>query len=627
MRIIKATIEHYLSLKEVTLSFDNFTVLIGKNGSGKTSIVEALYRFFTDFSTTGGGVPSGLSEYCYFRRDSKRPIKISVELELTDEDFEKIFQQFPKTIQIALKEQLGENSLSIKISRLIVSPQIGWKTEYLNFGEIQLVKEDSPITLEEFSKIFISEKTTKDFVLYFFTEQEIAGDRVLVDKSKKIAYYSNPQIDSLAARGQIKTSKETIGQNYRDWINQQGFKLIERAPNQDEVPFLIQPVTAELLNNILANIMNCIKGKFKFIPAARDERFKVGMRESIIESSLLSEQRALSLSTEKEKEEMWSIFRNWVEHFLSKRIEPNPNELLVIENVLRIPIRFLGGGEQEIFALTWYLLEKGFIYGIEEPENHLHPEYLRKLFKFFKEISSERQIIITTHSHILVDKTNIENNWLVKLEGKETKVQRIEKREDLKLVLAELGMVPSDIFLKDFAFFVEGGTEKEAIIPILAEKLGFKELIGRVAVIPIGGEGQLRNYLKIWMELLNIFPVEYIVLLDKHSERLISNLIRESEIDVKKFFILGKGSIEDYYPVELVVKAIRDLFDIEVKNEDIDPQKPRDKEIERILEKNNKIRSRWKIDIGEYIASRLSEDQIPNEIKLALKKISEKLSI
>jgi len=626
MKIKKATIEHYLSLKKVTLSFSDLTVFVGKNGSGKTSIMEALYRFFTDFSAIGGGLPSGLTEYFWFRRDLSRPIRISVELELTDEDFEKIFQQFSKTIQLALKEQLGEKGLSLKISRLIV-PQIGWKTEYLIFGEIQLVKEDKPITLEDFSKIFVSEKTTKDFVLYFFTPQEIAGDRLLVDKSKKIAYYSNPQIDSLATKGQIKTSKETIGQNYKNWVNQQGYKLIERPPNQDEVPFLIQPVTTELLNNMLANIANCIKGKFKFIPAARDERFKAGVRESIIESSLLNEQRALSLSTEKEKEERWGIFRDWVERFLGKRIEPNPTELLVIQNGLRLPVRFSGGGEQEIFALMWYLLDKGFIYGIEEPENHLHPEYLRKLFKFFKEISNERQIIISTHSPMLVDKTNIENNWLVMLEGKETRVQRIEKREDLKLVLAELGLVPSDIFLKDFVLFVEGGTEKEAIVPILAEKLEFKELIDRVAIIPIGGEGQLKNYLKIWMELLNVFPVEYIILLDKHSEHLVHSLIRELGIDAKKFLILENGSIEDYYPIELVVKAIRDLFDIEVKPEDIDPQKPRDKEMERILKEHNKIRSRWKIDIGEYVTSQLSENQIPNEIKLVFKRIKEQLSL
>ena len=56
------------------------------------------------------------------------------------------------------------------------------------------------------------------------------------------------------------------------------------------------------------------------------------------------------------------------------------------------------------------------------------------------------------------------------------------------------------------------------MIPIFAEKLGFKNLEDHVAIISIGGESQLKNYLRILIELSNYAPVEYLVLLDKHSE-------------------------------------------------------------------------------------------------------------
>jgi hypothetical protein len=133
----------------------------------------------------------------------------------------------------------------------------------------------------------------------------------------------------------------------------------------------------------------------------------------------------------------------------------------------------------------------------------------------------------------------------------------------------------------------------------------------------------------MWLELLNIFPIEYIVLLDKHSERLIHELIRELrglKIDIDRFLILNKGSIEDYYPIEIVVKALKELFGIEVKEEDIASSKPRDKEIERILQEHDKMRRRWKIDIGEYVASQLSKEQIPKEIKMAFERVKEKVS-
>jgi predicted ATPase len=625
MKLRKVTINNYLCLKDVTLSFGDLTILVGKNGSGKTSILEALYRFFTDFSPIGGGVPSALSDYFWFDRDTKKPIRISLELELTEDDFEKFFQPLPKTVRDIIKNQLGENGLLLSISRQIVSLQTGWRTEYLKWGNIELIRDDKAIGLDEFSKILIPEKVSQDFVLYLFTPQEMAGDRLLVDKSKKVAYLSNPQIDSLANSGIIKKSKEAIGQNYREWCNQQGFKLIERPPAQEEVPFLIQPITVDLLNNLLANIANNIKGKFRFIPAARDEKFTAAVRNPIVDGFLLSSQRALSLSTAREDEIRWSTFRNWVERFLGKRIDPNPTELLIAENSFRLRVGFLGGGEQEIFALMWHLLDKDFIYGIEEPENHFHPEYLKKLFIFLKEISKERQIILSTHSPLLLDKTNLENNWIIKRERRETKVHKLKEKEELKFVLAELGLVPSDIYLKDFIFFVEGETEKE-VIPLLGEKLEFGEFIDRIAVIPIGGEGQIKNYLRMWLELLNIFPVEYFILLDKHSENLINKLIRELKelkIDVERFLVLERGSIEDYYPVEIVLKALKELFGIEGEN--IDPNQPRDKEIEKILKKHEKIRRGWKVDIGKYVASQISKEQIPNEIKVAFEKVKEKL--
>jgi len=53
MKIKEATIENYLSIEKLTLLFSNFTILVGKNGSGKTSILEALYIFFRDFALTG----------------------------------------------------------------------------------------------------------------------------------------------------------------------------------------------------------------------------------------------------------------------------------------------------------------------------------------------------------------------------------------------------------------------------------------------------------------------------------------------------------------------------------------------------------------------------------------------
>jgi hypothetical protein len=78
-------------------------------------------------------VPSGLTDYYWYNRDTKEPIRISVELELTRDEFEKSFQPLPKIVRDTIKDQLGEKGFLLFISRQIVSPQIGWRTEYLNW--------------------------------------------------------------------------------------------------------------------------------------------------------------------------------------------------------------------------------------------------------------------------------------------------------------------------------------------------------------------------------------------------------------------------------------------------------------------------------------------------------------
>jgi regulator of sirC expression with transglutaminase-like and TPR domain len=87
--------------------------------------LETLYRFFADFNTIRGGISVNLNDYYWFDRDVTKPIRIAVKLELSEEDFEKIFQPLPENIRNAIKEQLGNEGLLLSISRLITSPQAG----------------------------------------------------------------------------------------------------------------------------------------------------------------------------------------------------------------------------------------------------------------------------------------------------------------------------------------------------------------------------------------------------------------------------------------------------------------------------------------------------------------------
>jgi predicted ATPase len=59
---------------------------------------------------------------------------------------------------------------------------------------------------------------------------------------------------------------------------------------------------------------------------------------------------------------------------------------------------------------------------LEEPENNVHPWALRGFAEAFREASKTKQIILTTHSPILLDQLKPEEIWIVQRPGSVTKI-------------------------------------------------------------------------------------------------------------------------------------------------------------------------------------------------------------
>lgn len=233
---------------------------------------------------------------------------------------------------------------------------------------------------------------------------------------------------------------------------------------------------------------------------------------------------------------------------------------------------------------------------------------------------------------MFADKKDICNNWVMMYQRSqdreygESKIQQMETRDDLKLALAELGVLPSDIYLKDFIVFVEGGTEKMAILPILGSKLGVN-MEDNIGVINIGGDSNLEHYLRIWLEIVQYAPADYMVVLDEHSSNLALRLSREMNIETNKFHVWKKGSIEDYYPLDVAIEALKELFGVEVEAKNINKTEPLDGELKRVLESHDKIRKGWKVEIGTYVAEKIEIKNIHNEIKELFKYIKSRVEV
>ena len=102
-----------------------------------------------------------------------------------------------------------------------------------------------------------------------------------------------------------------------------------------------------------------------------------------------------------------SDYHVWLDFIDNYRPFKNSSFVLKENNNIQIPLSSIGSGFEMIFSLiySYYLAkqnDKKMIILIDEPELHLHPDIQKKFVNFLLEISKDTQIILTTHSPILV---------------------------------------------------------------------------------------------------------------------------------------------------------------------------------------------------------------------------------
>ena len=115
--------------------------------------------------------------------------------------------------------------------------------------------------------------------------------------------------------------------------------------------------------------------------------------------------------------------------------EPFKNAFFVArkDNNQQISLNNLGSGYEMIFALlySFYLAQqsgKQLIVLIDEPELHLHPRLQEKFVKFLLESSKSVQIILASHSPLLVKQLSFNDKVKISVIENGQEVAEIEKR-------------------------------------------------------------------------------------------------------------------------------------------------------------------------------------------------------
>jgi len=208
-------------------------------------------------------------------------------------------------------------------------------------------------------------------------------------------------------------------------------------------------------------------------------------------------------------------------------------------------------------------IAENFIFAMEEPENSLHPKAQRQLLSVIQEISENTQVLVTTHSPVFIDRSKFENNIILTRTSRGNTVAKTFDVNLLESIRADLGIKTSDALLKgggNCAVLVEGKTEEDGF-PVFMEMYRLSEFELGTSIINMGGSDfeKARNII----QLLKGYEIPCIIVLDRdaeQTERDLSRMMPDPLDNLIHIFRLTKGTIEDYFPHEIIVEVINSEF-------------------------------------------------------------------
>lgn len=287
--------------------------------------------------------------------------------------------------------------------------------------------------------------------------------------------------------------------------------------------------TPRKLFNMRHLVFEWISGKIEvsYIPAIRDSEKTIDIVESMITEQLSvlesnKKYKTLMLKLEKLQkpilDSMSKSLTKGVSDFLPdvkkihldskkriQRISRIATDVLVDDGTPTI-LELKGDGIKSLMAISiiQYLTlqrsaKKNIILAIEEPESHLHPDAIHKLRDVLKEISSKNQVIISTHSPLLTNRSIVSKNLLVDKSQVKAAKSISEIRDILGVKMAD------NLKSANLVILVEGNEDRQILKHLLDEK---SKLInknfenGTIIFDALDGATKLSQKISMWQSSL-----------------------------------------------------------------------------------------------------------------------------
>ena len=200
----------------------------------------------------------------------------------------------------------------------------------------------------------------------------------------------------------------------------------------------------------------------------------------------------------------------------------------------------IASGTKEILYLITLLhtTPNGSLLLIEEPEIHLHPDAVHKFLSLVEKISGEnhKQVLITTHSPVLLDAVPFNEIFAVLKESGETTVEQLKGQQTVENMLFQAGIPKSWLLISEMPLFllIVEGRDDNKIWRQFLQKTGMNLTTNGVSVVSPGDSEDKNGGYKKAIEM-GIFikkariPTPFMIVLD--SDNKSSRAEKEKEME------------------------------------------------------------------------------------------------
>ncbi len=546
MILINYSVLNYKSAKNVTVNLDanEMNTFIGVNDSGKTSLLRALGLFFDDKASIS------------FESDSSKKSVLS-NTPLTQSEFQSVLtdKSLPKF------ETYNEDLVGVLCVFQIERTWTNEDMEGLSLStHMQYIlrdhkKGDTVTILRTFSSdpartgyFIVCDDTEEPMCLWTSTQPTIKAKQVEIG-------IKDSEIENRNGAGQLKNieritaiydKSETIPSwssfdFKKDRIIFPALRHLDWKITSDELNTIASDVISPVVSRLLKPMQEQVnKGRDQINTEANEELRKIYEKYSdSLPASISGINANVNINLQQ------SVAELFVEKVTSdKKIHIDEQGEGIRRQIGLGLIKALAQesvDDDDIF--------KKYIWCLDEPETHLFPQAQRDLVTSLMTMASKHfQILVSTHSTLFVDKSNISNINQVVLEAFYTSIKNTSETDD---IFSTLGVRNSDFLFYDRFIAVEGPTEFhifDHLYSLLYEKSMTDD---GIQLINLQGKSNSANQERLMSEIFKDFK--------KANDITISMLDKDTNRTEPNISLIGEtADFEDSIGDDVWIKAIKD---------------------------------------------------------------------